>query len=226
MIIVGVCGASGSGKSTLAKRIQDSLACSCTIIGQDCYYRSFPELPFEKRVRLNYDEPSIFDHDELLSDVRMLAAGQSVSAKGYDYTQHLRADGDGRIEPPEVLLLEGIHIFYDKRLCDMMALKVYLQVDVDVCLLRRIKRDLKVRGRSIDSISEQYLDTVKPMYEKYIAGYINEADFAVMRGGKNRMAIDAISAYLTTKLLAERFEGEARAEAFTPPADEASFGKE
>ena len=208
MIIVGICGASGSGKRTLAKRIQDSLACTCTIIGQDCYYRSFPHLPFQTRVKLNYDEPAIFDFDEMLQDVRTLAEGRSITAKGYDYATHLRADSDTPIHPSEVLILEGIHRFYDKRLCDMMSLKVYLHVDVDICLLRRIRRDIKVRGRTIDNISEQYLATVKPMYEQYISKYINDADFAVMRGGKNRMAIDAISAYLTTKLLAERFEEE------------------
>ena len=170
MIIVGVCGASGSGKSTLAKRIRDSLSCTCMVIGQDCYYRSFPHLSFEERQHLNYDEPSIFNYDEML---------------------------------------EGIHMFYDKRLCDLMSLKVYLLVDIDICLLRRIRRDIKSRGRTIDNIAEQYVETVKPMYEKYIAKYIDDADFAVMRGGKNRMAIDAISAYLTTKLLAERFDGDA-----------------
>lgn len=207
MIIVGICGASGSGKSTLAKRIQDSLACSCTIIGQDCYYRNFPELPFSERIKLNYDEPNIFDFDELLSDIALLESGQPISTKGYDYVNYLRADTpDVLIQPPEVLVLEGIHMFYDKRLCEKMALKVYLHVDVDICLLRRIKRDIKARGRSIDNIAEQYLETVKPVYEKYIVNYINDADFAVMRGGKNKMAIDAISAYLTTKVLAERFD--------------------
>jgi uridine kinase len=217
MIIVGICGASGSGKSTLAKRIRDSLACSCTIIGQDCYYRSFPELPFEKRATLNYDEPEIFDCDELIADVQKLGSGESVTTKGYDYKNHLRADSpEMLIQPPEVLILEGIHMFYDKRLCDAMALKVYLHVDVDICLLRRIKRDIKVRGRTIDNIASQYLETVKPMYEKYIADYINDADFAVMRGGKNKMAIDAISACLTTKVLAERFEPESGREGAAP----------
>ncbi len=216
MITVGICGASGSGKSTLAKRIRDSLACSCAIIGQDCYYRSFPELPFEKRVKLNYDEPAIFNFDELYEDVRQMERGEPITTKGYDYTNHLRADSpEILIQPPEVLILEGIHMFYDKRLCDMMALKVYLNVDVDICLLRRIKRDIKVRGRTIDNISAQYMETVKPMYEKYIANYINDADFAVMRGGKNKMAIDAISAYLTTKVLAERFEEDSRPDVCT-----------
>ena len=206
MIIVGICGASGSGKSTLAKRIKDSLACSCTIIGQDCYYRNFPDLPFSERIKLNYDEPGIFDFDELLADIDLLESGHAITTKGYDYVNYERADKpDVLIHPPEVLVLEGIHMFYDKRICERMSLKVYLHVDVDICLLRRIKRDIKARGRSIDNIAEQYVETVKPVYEKYIANYINDADFAVMRGGKNKMAIDAISAYLTTKVLAERF---------------------
>ena len=206
MIIVGICGASGSGKSTLAKRIKDSLACSCTIIGQDCYYRNFPDLPFSERIKLNYDEPGIFDFDELLADIDMLESGHAITTKGYDYVNYERADKpDVLIHPPEVLVLEGIHMFYDKRICERMSLKVYLHVDVDICLLRRIKRDIKARGRSIDNIAEQYVETVKPVYEKYIANCINDADFAVMRGGKNKMAIDAISAYLTTKVLAERF---------------------
>lgn len=217
MITVGICGASGSGKSTLAKRIRDSLSCNCVIIGQDCYYRSFPEIPFEDRCKLNYDEPSIFDMDEMLLDVEALSQGRAITVKGYDYAKHLRSDRPEEwIQPPDVLILEGIHMFSDKRLCSMMALKVYMQVDVDICLLRRIKRDIKARGRTIDNIAAQYLDTVKPMYEKYIARYINDADFAVMRGGKNSMAIDAISAYLTTKLLAERFEEDAARAEQTP----------
>lgn len=209
MIIVGICGASGSGKSTLARRIQDSLTCSCTIIGQDCYYKSFPDLPFEDRCHLNYDEPTIFNYDELLEDLKQLQQGHAIFKKGYDYTHHLRADTKEVIEPPQVLIMEGIHMFYDPRICEMMSLKVYMHVDLDICLLRRIRRDMKSRGRSLDSVTEQYLATVKPMYEKYIKEYIKDADMAIMRGGHNKMAIDAISAYLTTKVLAERFEEDA-----------------
>lgn len=206
MLIVGVCGASGSGKSTLARHFRDSLDCKCVVLGQDGYYRSFPELTFAQRERINYDEPSIFDYDEMLDDVQKLMRGESITTKAYDYTQHLRADRPDLIDPPDVLIFEGIHMFHDKRLCDLMALKVFLQVDADICLLRRIKRDIKQRGRTIDNIAAQYLETVKPMYEKHIAKYIDNADFAVMRGGKNRMAIDAIAAFLTSRLLAERFE--------------------
>ncbi|MDO4565195.1 MAG: uridine kinase [Clostridia bacterium] len=220
MIIVGICGASGSGKSTLAKRIKDSLACSCAIIGQDCYYRSFPELPLRERMLINYDEPNIFNYEEIIADLKAFQAGKPITKKGYDYANHLRADTDELIDPPEVLIMEGIHMFHDERLCRMMSLKVYMHVDIDICLIRRIKRDIKMRGRSIDNISVQYIETVKPMYEKYIANYINDADFAIMRGGKNKMAIDAISAYLTTKVLAERFENERKAmEAMDSPEE-------
>lgn len=209
MLIVGICGASGSGKSTLARRIRDSLDCKCVVLGQDGYYRSFPELTFAQREGINYDEPSIFDYDEMFDDVQKLMRGEPITTKAYDYTQHLRADRPDLIAPPDVLIFEGIHMFHDRRLCDLMALKVFLQVDADICLLRRIKRDIKQRGRTIDNIAAQYLETVKPMYEKHIAKYIDSADFAVMRGGKNRMAIDAIAAFLTSRLLAERFEGTA-----------------
>jgi uridine kinase len=166
-------------------------------------------LPFEERVRINYDEPEIFDYDEMMRDIGELSEGKPITQKGYDYTLHLRADTDKVIEPSDVLILEGIHVFHDERLRNAMSLKVYMHVDIDVCLLRRIKRDIKQRGRSIDNISEQYLATVKPMYEKYVSKYINDADFAVMRGGKNRMAIDAVSAYISAKLLAEKFERDA-----------------
>lgn len=209
MIIVGICGASGSGKSALAREIRDSLTCSAVIIGQDCYYKNHAHLPFEERVRINYDEPAIFDYDEMLRDVEALAAGRPITRKGYDYANHMRADTDEQIAPPDVLILEGIHMFHDPRMTRAMSLKVYMHVDKDICLLRRIKRDIRARGRSIENISEQYLATVKPMYEQYISKYIDDADFAVMRGGKNRMAIDAISAYVSAKLLAEKFEREA-----------------
>ncbi len=207
MVIVGICGMSGSGKSTLAKRIKDSLSCTCQMIGQDCYYRDHPELTFAQRVRINYDEPDAFDHDALYKDVLTLSSGSAITAKGYDYTLHRRADREETmIAPSDVLLLEGIHMFRDERLCAMMSLKVYMHVDIDVCLLRRIRRDIRERGRDIDNIREQYLSTVKPMNEQYIMKYIQDADFAVMRGGKNVLAIDAVSAYLTAKVLAERFE--------------------
>lgn len=205
MVIVGICGASGSGKSTLAQKIASSLTSEPLILGQDCYYKDHSHLPFETRAKINYDKPDIFDYEELYNDVMALSKGQTITQKGYDYAEHRRADPGNCIPAPDVLILEGIHIFHDDALCSKMSLKVYMQVDVDICLLRRIERDINERGRSIGSIADQYLRTVKPMYEQYISKYVDVADFAVMRGGHNRMAIDAISAYISAKLLAETF---------------------
>jgi uridine kinase len=155
MIIVGICGASGSGKSTLAKRIQDSLACSCTIIGQDCYYRNFPDLPFSERIKLNYDEPEIFDFDELLRDIEQLESGQPITTKGYDYVNYLRADTpDVLIPPPEVLVLEGIHMFTTSASASAWRSRCI------ACGRGRVpasahQADIKARGRSIDNIAER-----------------------------------------------------------------------
>lgn len=209
MITIGICGASGSGKSTLAREIRESLTCNALIIGLDGYYKDHSHLPVAERARINYDEPGVFDFDELLGDLEALERGEPITRNAYDYANHVRADTNEILEPPDVLILEGIHMFRDKRISEKMVLKVYMHVDVDICLLRRIKRDIQSRGRSIESIYEQYLATVKPMYEEYVSKYIREADFAVMRGGKNRMAIDAISAYVSARLLAEKFEREA-----------------
>ncbi|MBQ1553568.1 MAG: uridine kinase [Clostridia bacterium] len=200
MIIVGICGGTSSGKSTLANRIKGELSCSCVILNQDCYYFDQAGKPMEERAKVNYDSPEIFDHDELFADVSALLEGKPITKKGYDFPNHCRADSEELIDPPEVLIIEGIHAFYDERLLDIMDLKVYMRVDTDICLLRRIDRDMKKRGRSLESIAMQYRETVKPMYDKYISKYIDRADFAVMRGGKNVMAADAMAAYIEKKL--------------------------
>ena len=200
MIFIGICGASGSGKSTLADSLAAALGERCLVLQQDCYYKDHSHLPFEERCLLNYDEPSIFDHDALLADVQALMAGQPITRKGYDYANHRRADTDELICPPDVLILEGIHCFHDERLLQLMYLKLYMNVDADICLLRRIERDIKSRGRSIDSISEQYRSTVRPMFEQYIRNYINLADVIVARGGKNARIVEILNGYVADEL--------------------------
>jgi len=170
------------------------------VLQQDCYYRDHSHLSFEERVVLNYDEPEIFDHDLLLEDVKKLLSGQAITRKRYDYAQHRRADTDEWIQPPEVLILEGIHSFHDPRLCELMYLKLYMKVEPDICLLRRIQRDIKERGREIDGISMQYLSTVKPMYDKYIKNYVNSADVIVAHGGKNARIVDILTGYVADEL--------------------------
>ena len=200
MIFIGICGASGSGKSTLAQSLCDALGDHCMVLQQDCYYRDHSHLPFDERAQLNYDEPAIFDHDALLADVQALLAGKPVTRKGYNYAEHRRDDTDELIYPPDVLILEGIHSFHDPRLLELMYLKLYMNVDADICLLRRIERDIIQRGRSIDSISDQYRSTVRPMFEKYIRNYVNLADVIVARGGKNARIVEILAGYVSDEL--------------------------
>ncbi len=200
MLFIGICGASGSGKSTLAKELVRDIGARAVVLNQDAYYRDHPDLSFEERTGLNYDEPCIFDHDLLYQDVTDLLAGKSVTRKAYDFSLHRRNDTQEIIQPADVLIVEGIHAFYDQRLLGKMFIKLYISVEPDICLLRRIKRDIKDRGRQIDQISAQYLATVKPMYDQYIRNYIHEADVVVMRGGKNARIVSILAGYLQSQL--------------------------
>ena len=174
---------------------------SILIINQDAYYLDHPNLSFEERCRLNYDEPSVFDHDLLLEDVKKLLAGERVPKKRYDYTRHCRADVPGVfMEPHDVIIVEGIHAFYDPRLRDMMDMKLYMHVESDICLLRRIERDIKERGRQIDNISMQYTTTVKPMFDQYIRNYEQYADVIVAGGGKDAKITEILAGYINNDL--------------------------
>lgn len=202
MLFIGICGASGSGKSTLARELVRDMGVKSLVINQDAYYRDHKELSFEERCALNYDEPGIFDHDLLYQDVCALLSGQSITRKAYDFSTHSRCDTDEVIRPDgaRVLIVEGIHAFYDKRLLEKMFLKLYINVEPDICLLRRIRRDIKDRGRQIDNIAQQYLTTVKPMYDQYIRNYIHYADVVVMKGGKDTRIVPILAGYLQSIL--------------------------
>ena len=200
MLFIGICGASGSGKSTLARELVRDIGATSVVLNQDAYYKDQSHLPFEERVRINYDEPGIFDHDLMYHDVCELMEGRAITKKGYDFSQHRRADTTELLQPADVLIVEGIHAFYDKRLLEKMFLKLYIEVEPDVCLLRRIRRDIKDRGRAIDNIAAQYLSTVKPMYDLYIRNYVHDADVVVMKGGKNARIVDILSGYLKSAL--------------------------
>ena len=200
MLFIGICGASGSGKTTLANELMRDMGVKGVLINQDAYYYDHPDLTFEERTHLNYDEPGIFDHDLLYHDVCELMEGRSVTRKAYDFSQHARKDTAELIHPAPVLILEGIHSFYDPRLRDKMFLKLYINVEPDICLLRRIRRDIKDRGRQIDNIAEQYLATVKPMYDRWIRNYIQDADVVVMKGGKNTRIVPILAGYLQSTL--------------------------
>lgn len=201
MLFIGICGASGSGKSTLAEELATMVNKSILIINQDAYYYDHLDMSFEERCELNYDEPSIFDHDLLLEDVKALLAGKRVLRKRYDYAEHRRAPQlEEYLEPHDVIIVEGIHAFFDHRLRDMMDLMLYVRVDPDICLLRRIQRDINERGRAIDNISMQYLATVKPMFDQYIRNYEQYADVIVAKGGKNARINEILASYINNDL--------------------------
>ena len=201
MLFIGICGASGSGKSTLAEELATMVNRSILIINQDAYYLDHPNMTFEERCAINYDEPSVFDHNLLLSDVQHLLSGQRVSRKHYDYARHARDDRpDEFLEPHDVLIVEGIHAFYDPRLRAMMDLKLYMHVESDIYLLRRIQRDINERGRAIDNISAQYITTVKPMFDQYVRNYEQYADVIVAGGGRNAKITEILAGYVNNDL--------------------------
>lgn len=203
MLVIGICGASGSGKSTLARELESKLNKRCVYLKQDSYYKDHSDMSFEERVHINYDEPEAFEHDVLRDDIFTLREGRSITAKDYDYTEHRRCDSGVEIQPADVVLIEGIHVFYDEAVRDLLDFKIYIQVDPDVCLLRRVKRDIRDRGRSIEGIYQQYLETVKPMYEKHIRNYVEYADLIVARGGKNARIVDILAHYINSGLIQE-----------------------
>ena len=196
MLTIGICGASGSGKTTLAEALMARISGNATLVHQDSYYRDHPDLSFEDRQRLNYDHPDIFDHDLLYEDLRALTEGREILEKGYDFSLHRRNDPLTPVVPGDVLILEGIHTFYDPRVRDMLDFKLFMKVDPDICLLRRVQRDINERGRAIDGIARQYLSTVKPMYEKYVRGYEQYADIIVARGGRGQKIADVLACYI------------------------------
>ena len=206
MLFIGICGASGSGKSTLADALKAKLETGATSSIRTLIIGIIRSFAFEERSVLNYDEPEIFDHDLLLADMKTLLRGEPITRKAYDYSQHRRADTSELIYPHDVMILEGIHCFHDERLMELMYLKLYMNVEPDICLLRRIQRDIKERDREIDGISVQYLTTVKPMYDKYIRNYINHADVIVAHGGRNARIVDILAGYVQDELNKEEKE--------------------
>ena len=186
------------GPGPLAAALAGAIQGRCVLLAQDSYYKNHPDLPFSQREKINYDEPDAFEHDLLLGDLKELAAGRPITRKAYDYAQHLRCDSPELIQPADVLILEGIHCFYDAGVRDMLDFKIYIRVDPDICLLRRVKRDILKRGRQIEGIAAQYLSTVKPMYDRYIRGYIDYADVIVAGGGKNKRIVDILATYINS----------------------------
>jgi uridine kinase len=192
-ILIGICGGTGSGKTTLAQRIMaafDEATVAC--IQQDSYYRDLSAMPVEERRRVNFDHPDSVDGELLLKHLQDLRSGKSIRRPIYDYTTHLRQGTAVCVAPLPVILVEGLLIFHDERMRRLMDLKIYVDCAADIRCMRRLERDIRERGRSVESVIEQYLSTVRPMHEQFVAPCIRYADIIIPEGGFNDAAVSLI----------------------------------
>ena len=192
ILIVGVAGGSGSGKTTLTKRLLDRFGDAIAVVHHDNYYRAHDDLTYEERSRLNYDCPDSFETEMMAEHLRLLKMGRSIHCPVYDYTVHNRSSETVLIEPRPVILVEGILIFADPTLVEQMDIKIFVDTDADIRLCRRVVRDVNERARTVESVTRQWLATVKPMHEMYVEPSKKNADIIVPEGGENKVAIDMI----------------------------------
>ena len=192
ILVIGIAGGTGSGKTTLMKNLIARFADDVTVLSHDNYYRRHDDLPYEERCKLNYDEPAALETDLMARHLDALRHGQAIRCPVYDFSVHNRSDETVLIAPQRVIIVEGILIFENKELRDLMDIKIFVDTDADVRLCRRIKRDVNKRGRTLESVLQQYQQTVKPMHEKYVEPSKRFADIVVPEGGKNTVALDMI----------------------------------
>jgi uridine kinase len=210
-LIIGIAGGSGSGKSTVARNVAHALsAVSVAFIDMDGYYRNFAHLTLEERRQINWDHPDAFDWELLIAQLTALLGGDSVEKPVYDFVSHARSDHRVRVPAADVVVVDGILLFADERVRDLCDVKVFVDADADVRLIRRIRRDIAKRGRPLDEVIEQYLTTVQPMHLQFVEPSKRYADIIVPRGGHNRVAIEMIVAKIERRLAAERESENAR----------------
>ncbi len=191
-MVIGIAGGTGSGKTTLTRRLKERFGENVSVLYHDNYYKQHDEMPYEERCKLNYDHPNAFDTELMIRDLEALRRGETIYCPVYDYTIHNRGTERLEVRPTKVILVEGILIFENKALRDLMDIKIFVDTDADVRILRRILRDVEERGRSLDSVVEQYLTTVKPMHEQFVEPSKRCADIIVLEGGHNLVALDMI----------------------------------
>jgi len=200
-LIIGIAGGSGSGKSTVARNVAELLTTSSVaFIDMDAYYKNFPELSLGERRKLNWDHPDAFDYDLLCMHLEALSKRKAIDKPEYDFVTHLRRPRPTRIEPADVVVIDGILLFVDERVRELCDVKVFVDADSDIRLIRRIERDTHDRGRPLDEIIEQYLTTVQPMHLEFVEPSKRYADVIVPRGGHNAIAIEMIVAKIQRRL--------------------------
>jgi uridine kinase len=192
-LVIGICGGTGSGKTTITERIICAMSPeSVLVLQQDHYYKNFPHLSFEERARQNFDHPDAFDNSLFIEHVRQLREGRAIDRPIYDFTKHERAAQTVRMNPSPALILEGILIFENKALCELMDIKIFVDTDADLRFIRRLARDIRERGRTVDSVVSQYLMTVRPMHNEFVEPSKRHADVIIPEGGHNEVGIDLV----------------------------------
>ena len=192
VMVIGIAGGTGSGKTTITKRLMQRFGNNVSVIYHDNYYKAHHDMPYEQRSKLNYDHPNAFDTPMLVEAIKQLKLGHSITCPVYDYTIHDRTDKTITIKPTQVIVVEGILIFQSRELCQQMDIKIYVDTDADVRILRRITRDVRDRGRSLEGVINQYLSTVKPMHEQFVEPSKRNADIIIPEGGHNQVALDMV----------------------------------
>ena len=192
ILTIGIAGGTGSGKSTITKRIVEHFGGDVSVVNHDNYYKAHDEMSYEERCQLNYDHPDAFENELMIEHLRELKAGNPIQCPVYDYTIHNRSKEFTIINPAKVIIVEGILILADKQLCDEMDIRVFVDTDADVRILRRIIRDVKKRGRTLESVIDQYLTTVKPMHEAFVEPSKKNAHVIIPEGGRNQVALDMV----------------------------------
>ena len=190
-MIIGIAGGTGSGKTTLTDHLASHFGTDISVVHHDNYYKK-QDRPLEERCKQNYDHPDAFDTELMIEDLKKLKAGQTIYCPVYDYSIHNRTEKTVEIKPTKVVIVEGILIFQNKELRDLMDIKIFVETDADVRILRRALRDVEQRGRSLESVVTQYLTTVKPMHEQFVEPTRKYADIIVLEGGHNLVALDLI----------------------------------
>lgn len=191
-IVIGIAGGTGSGKTTITRKIMQKFSGDVSVIYHDNYYKPHHNMSYNERTKLNYDHPDAFETELMISDLKKLRRGETIKCPVYDYTIHDRTDRTLTIHPAKVIVVEGILIFTDPELCDLMDIRIFVDTDADVRILRRIVRDVRDRGRSLESVVNQYLATVKPMHEQFVEPSKRRADIIIPEGGHNQVALDMV----------------------------------
>lgn len=203
-MIIGICGGTGSGKTTVARRILENVSDEQVVfLQQDSYYRNLGDMPVELRHAINFDHPDALDNDLFINHVKALRAGEAIEMPVYDFSIHARKVETVHIEPKPILIVEGILIFVDATLRAQMDIKIFVDTDDDLRFIRRLQRDVNERGRTVESVIKQYLETVRPMHQQFVEPSKRHADVIIPEGGYNEVGIDLISGKIRTQLQKE-----------------------